>query len=57
MYKFFRHVMISFANYYIEALVLNGWDSLSNLLKLDFADLVYYGERAILYAKKSEVKK
>lgn len=49
--------MISFANYYIEALVLNGWDSLSNLLKLDFADLVYYGERAILYAKKSEVKK
>jgi hypothetical protein len=49
--KFFRQINLLVGIYYADMLILNEWDTLTNLLSQDIETLIYWGQRAEKYAK------
>lgn len=56
MYLFFRAVNLCIGIYYVDILVLNNFDSLTNLLNLDIQDLIFWGQRLEQYVKRGNKK-
>jgi len=51
MYEFFRKLTLQVAIYYAEILILNGWDSLTNIIHTKIETVIFWGQRAKEYAK------
>ena len=51
---FFLCVIMPAADYYADGLLLEGWETVSGVLKLPVKDVFSYGVKATIYAKRRE---
>ncbi len=52
--RFFLRALIPVVDYFADALLLEGWDNVTNLLQMKSRDILDYGAKATIYAKRRQ---